>query len=124
MQQVEPVAEPADVAVGHFAQRPDKIAHLLGGPQYRGIGPLNQTGLQQPVAPVGPGANSLGRLVQPAADMSPGIPTGQPVTQPSIIDKSDKEKFAIKKELDPRGRSRARVRAYLEELSVARGIPG
>jgi len=40
---------------------------------------------------------------------------------PSIVDRSEGAKI-IRPELDPRGRARARVRAYLSELAVSRGL--
>ena len=63
-----------------------------------------------------PGSNALKALF-------PGVPTGKEVKRSAIIDRGQPPS-AIKPELDPRGRARARVRAYIEELNVSRGLMG
>jgi len=53
----------------------------------------------------------------------PGVPTGKPVERNSLLDKK-RPKSAIEPYYDPRGRARARVRGYIQELSISRGLLG
>lgn len=53
----------------------------------------------------------------------PGVAKGVSVTQKSVLDRGEPP-TAILPELDPRGRARARVLAYVEELSISRGLVG
>jgi hypothetical protein len=52
----------------------------------------------------------------------PGVATGESVIRGKIINKN--HKTAIRPELDPRGRARARVMAYVSELELSRGLMG
>ena len=52
-----------------------------------------------------------------------GVKVGQTVTRESILDRGEGA-FSVRPEMDPRGRARARVRAYVEELNVSRGLLG
>jgi hypothetical protein len=53
----------------------------------------------------------------------PGVPKGTSVPRASIVTRGG-VKAAVRPELDPRGRARSRVRAYIEELEVSRGLLG
>jgi len=53
----------------------------------------------------------------------PGVANGATVARRNVIDRG-REKTSIRPELDPRGRARARVRGYLEELMISRGLMG
>lgn len=68
-----------------------------------------------------------GSATQPGKDalraLFPGVATGKEVKRKSVVDRGQPSS-AIKPELDPRGRARARVRGYVEELSVSRGLLG
>lgn len=55
------------------------------------------------------------------ADLMAGEADPTSVTRPSIIGKTHDE-TAFRSELDPRGRARGRVVAYMEELNVSRGL--
>lgn len=97
---------------------PSLSADVVEGFHSRAFGDYN-TNVRLPdregTAPVA-GDNAL-------AVFFPGEPAGKNVKRRSIIDRGE-PKSAIKPELDPRGRAQARVRAYVEELSVSRGLMG
>jgi hypothetical protein len=62
------------------------------------------------------GGDALGNLM-------PGISNPAAYLRPGVIGK--KQRYSkLKPELDPRGRSRARVHAYVAELKVSRGMMG
>jgi hypothetical protein len=63
------------------------------------------------------GFKALGNLMEGVAD--PGS-----LQRPGLIGRTAKEKSGIRPELDPRGRARGRVRAYVEELQLSRGLLG
>jgi hypothetical protein len=52
-----------------------------------------------------------------------GVASGTEVKRESAIDRGE-GKFALRPELDPRGRARSRVRAYIDELNISRGLLG
>jgi hypothetical protein len=62
------------------------------------------------------GANALHALMDGVADPAS-------VQRPGLIGR-DEKKEGIRPELDPRGRARGRVRAYIEELQLSHGLMG
>jgi hypothetical protein len=50
-------------------------------------------------------------------------PTGASIMRRSLLDRGQKP-FALKPYLDPRGRARLRVKTYLQELRISRGLLG
>jgi len=64
--------------------------------------------------PAAAGTKPLGALME--GESNPGS-----VKRPAVIGK-DEKKSAIRPEFDPRGRARGRVRAYVEELKISRGL--
>jgi hypothetical protein len=62
------------------------------------------------------GGDALGALM-------PGEASPAAVTRPGVLNKQQ-EKRALNSSYDPRGRSRARVRAYMAELKISRGMMG
>lgn len=53
----------------------------------------------------------------------PGVATGTPVERPNAMDRGNPPS-SIEPHYDPRGRARARVRGYIQELSISRGLLG
>jgi len=57
------------------------------------------------------------------ANLMEGVADPASVKRPGLIGR-DEPKTGIRPELDPRGRARGRVRAYIEELQLSRGLMG
>lgn len=93
-------------------------ATMIEGFHSRAFGDYN-TDVQLPDredSSVAAGQKALGALM-------PGESDPSSVERPAIIGRDEKAS-AIRPEFDPRGRARGRVRAYVEELRVSRGLLG
>lgn len=91
---------------------------MIEGFHSRAFGDYN-TDVQLPEkegASTTPGAKALHALME-------GVSNPGSLQRPGIIGR-DEAKTGIRPELDPRGRARGRVRAYVEELQLSRGLLG
>lgn len=118
-----PIANMVDILGSQNLEFNDsgKVANpdtMIEGFHSRAFGDYN-TDVQLPEkegSSVKAGAKALHALMDGVADPAS-------VQRPGLIGR-DEKKEGIRPELDPRGRARGRVRAYIEELQLSRGLMG